>query len=342
MILSTFVAETIHVRTGEELPVEALSRYLSGQVEGFGGALTVEQFAGGHSNLTYLLRTPERDYVLRRAPHGPVPPKAHDMAREYRVLAALGPVFAKAPRVLHLCTNASVIGATFYLMERRRGRVYRSAGDVPGAGRLMSEAIVDTLVELHAVDLSALPELGKPAGFVERQVKGWTGRWEQARTEPLPKLEAVVEFLNRTIPPEGPAAIVHNDYKLDNLLFAADEPRVEAVLDWEMTTTGDPLVDVGMSLAYWRFGGAHEGSGAAPAGWLTHAEFVERYAVRTGRDLRNLAWHETLGLMKIAVILQQIYFRYVRGQTHDERFAHFGESVRRLGDMAYEQMEKSG
>lgn len=337
------MAETIAVRPGEELAEETLAAYLKERVEGFAGPLSVEQFAGGHSNLTYLLKTPAQEYVLRRAPLGPVPPKAHDMAREYRVLAALAPVFAKAPHVLHCCEDARVVGATFYLMERRRGRTYREASEIPGDGRLTSEAIVDTLVELHGIDLetAGLMELGKPVGFVGRQVKGWTERWERARTEPVPQLDEVVAYLNRTIPPEGKPGVVHNDYKLDNLLLALDKPRVEAVLDWEMTTIGDPLVDLGMSLTYWQVGGAHGKAGVGPEGWLTRNQFVERYAERTGRDLRHLPWHETLGLMKIAVILQQIYFRYVGGQTRDQRFAQFGESVRRLGSLAHEQMERS-
>ena len=206
----------------------------------------------------------------------------------------------------------------------------------------MSEAVVDTLVDLHSIDLASagLLELGKPAGFVERQVKGWTERWERSKTEPVPKLDEVVAFLNRSIPAEGKPSVVHNDYKLDNLLFALDEPRVEAVLDWEMTTIGEPLVDVGMSLAYWRVGGAHGVSAPGPLGWLSREQFIGRYGERTGRDLRHLPWHETLGLMKIAVILQQIYFRFVHGQTEDQRFARFGESVRRLGDLAHGQMER--
>ena len=330
------------MRAGEELAVASLAAYLTAQVEGFGGPLEVEQFAGGHSNLTYLLKTPGREYVLRRAPLGPVAPKAHDMAREFRMLAALAPVFSKAPRVLHCCTDATVIGTTFYLMERRRGRNYREAGEVPGDGQAMSEAVVDTLVDLHSIDLTSagLLELGKPGGFVERQVKGWTERWERSKTEPVPKLDEVIVFLNRTIPAEGRPSVVHNDYKLDNLLFALDEPRVEAVLDWEMSTIGEPLVDLGMSLAYWRVGGAHGVSAPGPLGWLSREQFVGRYGERTGRDLRHLPWHETLGLMKIAVILQQIYFRYVHGQTEDQRFARFGQSVRRLGDLAHAQMER--
>ena len=334
------------MRAGEELAVASLAAYLTAHVEGFTEPLEVEQFAGGHSNLTYLLRTPGREYVLRRAPLGPVAPKAHDMAREFRVLAALSPVFSKAPSVLHCCTDPSVIGATFYLMERRRGRNYREASEIPregpGEGRAMSEAVVDTLVDLHSIDLASagLLELGKPAGFVERQVKGWTERWERSKTEPVPKLDEVVAFLNRSIPAEGKPSVVHNDYKLDNLLFALDEPRVEAVLDWEMTTIGEPLVDLGMSLAYWRVGGAHGVSAPGPLGWMSREQFIERYGERTGRDLRHLPWHETLGLMKIAVILQQIYFRFVHGQTEDQRFARFGESVRRLGDLAHGQMER--
>ena len=337
------MVETIPVRPGEELAAAPLAAYLAQHLDGFSGPLTIEQFAGGHSNLTYLLKTGAAEYVLRRAPLGPVPPKAHDMAREFKVLAAVAPVFPQAPKVLHCCTDNSVLGATFYLMERRRGRNFREAGQITHDGCAMSEAVVDTLVDLHAIDLARhhLLDLGKPAGFLTRQVHGWTQRWQAARTEPVPTLDAVVDFLNRTIPPEGPPTLVHNDYKLDNLLFAPDQPNVEAVLDWEMTTIGDPLVDLGMSLAYWQVGGAHGLSAPGPTGWLTSEQFAQRYGERTGRDLRHLPWHETLGLMKIAVILQQIYFRYVRGQTQDERFARFGESVRRLGALAHRQMEKA-
>ncbi len=335
--------ETIRVRPGEELPGPALEAYLREHLEGFTGGLQIDQFAGGHSNLTYRLVTPGSEYVLRRAPLGPVPPKAHDMAREYRVLRALSPVFPKAPRALLCCEDAAVIGATFYVMERRFGRTFRHASEIAGEGAAMSTAMVDTLTELHAIDVTQppFPEIGKPEGFVRRQVLGWTERWERAKLEPLPELDAVVAYLNQTIPESGPPSVVHNDYKLDNLLFSADKPEVEAVLDWEMTTIGDPLADLGMALAYWQVGGAHEVQGQLPSGWLTREGFIERYALGTGRDLRHVAWHETLGLMKIAVILQQIYVRYVRGQTHDERFGRFGESVRRLAALAHRHLEKS-
>lgn len=322
--------DVIPVRAGEQLDTEALARYLDE------GPVEVRQFAGGHSNLTYLLKTSVGEHVLRRAPLGPVPPKAHDMAREFGVLRALHPVFPKAPRVYRLCEDPAVIGATFYLMERRQGRIYRDPAEVTADGAAMSAAIVDTLIELHAVDIQAtgLIALGKPEGFLERQVKGWSERWRRAQTEPSAESDTVIAWLEQRLPGQLPATLVHNDYKLDNLMFAADSPQVEAVLDWEMTTVGDPLADLGLSLCYWQLGGAHSvASGESPrlpAGWFTREQFVERYAARTGRDLTHLRWHEVLGVFKLAVILQQIYYRYVKGQTRDERFANFGERVRGL------------
>lgn len=322
--------DVIAVRPGEELDLHSLEGYLGE------GPVELKQFGGGHSNLTYLLKTSANEYVLRRAPLGPVPPKAHDMAREFSVLRALHPVFPQAPRVYRLCEDPAVIGATFYLMERRRGRVFRDPAEIAAEGAEISAAIVDTLIELHAVDIEAsgLIVLGKPEGFLERQVQGWSERWRRAQTEVVPDADRVIAWLGERRPPALPATLVHNDYKLDNLMFAAGEARVEAVLDWEMTTVGDPLADLGLSLCYWQLGGAHSIAGGAapggPAGWFTRDQFVERYAARTGRDLTHLRWHEVLGVFKLAVILQQIYYRYAQGQTRDPRFARFDERVRGL------------
>ena len=330
-------SDTAPMRPGEELDLARLGDYLNQHLPA--ATYEVEQFSGGHSNLTYLLKAGAREYVLRRAPLGPVAPKAHDMAREYNVLRRLHPVFGEAPGVVHLCEDASVIGAVFYLMERRRGVIFRDPSLIAEYGRERSLAMVDTLVELHAVDIRAagLDALGKPEGFLERQVTGWVGRWRNAALPESPDAARVVSVLTSQIPASPPATVVHNDYKLDNVMFSEREPGViEAVLDWEMTTVGDPLADVGLALCYWEMGGAYGKGAGRPAGWLSEDEFVERYAASTGRDMTHLRWHRVLGVFKLAVILQQIYVRYARGQTRDERFAGFGERVQMLMERARE------
>lgn len=340
------------MRAGEELDLEALRRYLDGRIEGAGTGVAVEQFPGGHSNLTYLLSIGGREYVLRRAPLGPVPPKAHDMAREFRVLHAVHPHFAAAPKPYLLCEDPSIIGAVFYLMERRRGIVIRSSIPAalaarPGLPAEISQAYLDCLVELHAVDISknGLSALGKPQGFVERQVRGWTERWKAAKTEESPASERVIEYLHSHLPPDGPPSLVHNDFKLDNLMLRPSEPvRVEAVLDWEMTTIGDPLVDLGLTLCYWDPPDRDVRAGPVPClttgpGWLTRDQFAAEYARRTGRDMSSLPFHEVLGIFKLAVIVQQIYVRWFRGQTRDERFANFNVRVRSLMEGAARRIE---
>ncbi|HLX42980.1 MAG TPA: phosphotransferase family protein [Bryobacteraceae bacterium] len=343
--------DTSAVRKGEELDVGALGEYLRSRIDGVAGGIVVEQFPGGHSNLTYLLTIGGLEYVLRRAPLGPVAPKAHDMVREARVLSAVHPHFPPAPKVYLVCEDAGVIGAPFFLMERRKGIVLRDR--VPPevcahenyADRI-SRAFVDCLVELHAVDVEGqgLTSLGKPEGFVERQVKGWSERWERARTEANPEMDRVMAWLAATIPPSGTATLVHNDFKLDNVMLDTSSPdRIEAVLDWEMTTVGEPLCDVGLTLCYWSSvlvpGTSSEAITAGP-GWYSRDEFVEQYSARTGRDCSALPWHEVLGVFKLAVILQQIYFRFWRGQTTDERFRTFDQRVKALTGQAARMVEK--
>ena len=338
-------ADTTGIRAGEELNTAALLEYLRGKVEGIDHTLAVEQFPGGHSNLTYLLHTGGREYVLRRAPIGPVAPKAHDMAREYRLLHALHPQFAETPAVYHLCEDPAIIGSTFFLMERRRGIVLRDRvpeplSSIPDFPVLASEAFVDCLVRLHSIDVSREPlrSLGKPEGYVERQVRGWAGRWYRARTEEFLEMDDVIGWLGRRIPPATGSALIHNDYKLDNVMLATDPPgRIEAVLDWEMATLGDPLSDLGLTLCYWCWAAAPQAEGITQQpGWYTRDELVNRYAQRTGRDLRHLAYYEVLGVFKLAVIIQQIYHRFHIGQTRDERFRHFDRRVRRLVSLAAE------
>ena len=300
----------------------------------------VAQFPGGHSNLTYLLRFGDADVVVRRPPFGPVPPTAHDMAREFRWLTAMHRVFPLAPRPYLLCEDPDVIGSVFYAMERRRGMVVRAEEPPvlanPPARRRVSEAMIDTLADLHAIDVSAqgLSALGKPAGFVERQVRGWSDRWHRCRTTPLPDMDALAAWLREHLPADpARASVVHGDFKLDNVMIDPDDVgRIVAVLDWEMSALGDPLVDVGIVLAYWSPTAPPEQRDALTTithrpGYFSPQEVVERYAVRSGRDVSAIRYYEIFAVFKIAVVIQQIYYRYVQGQTTDHRFATFDARV---------------
>ena len=349
-------SDTTPVRPGEELNVAALADWLFGKIAGAERGIEVEQFPGGHSNLTYLVRMngDGREYVLRRAPLGPVAPKAHDMAREFRVLQMLHPHFGEAPEVFYLCENPAVLGSVFFLMERRQGLILRDEipqqlAGVPNYPRRVSEAIIDCLIRLHAIDVSktGLITLGKPEGFLERQVLGWADRWNRAKTDEVPKMDRVIQWLVDRRPTSHAPTLVHNDYKLDNVMLAFPSTdsneavdRVEAVLDWEMATIGDPLADLGLTLCYWAWAEAPQlRARGVPAltsqpGWYTRDQFIERYAKRTGRDLSRIGYYEVLGVFKLAVILQQIYYRFRRGQTQDARFQNFDESVRGLVELA--------
>ncbi len=303
--------------------------------------LEVEQFPGGHSNLTYLVRFGNVELVVRRPPFGPVAPTAHDMAREYRWLAAVHPVFPLAPRPYLLCEDPEVIGSVFYVMERRRGVVVRheeppEVADRPDARRRVSGALVDALVDLHAIDVTtgALASLGKPAGFVGRQVRGWTERWHRSKIDDLPEMDDLAEWLSVHLPPDPVSpTIVHGDFKLDNVMLdPSDVGRLVAVFDWEMSALGDPLVDLGILLAYWAPtapSGLHDALTPVThrPGWFTRNEILERYAGRSGRDVSTILFYETFARFKIAVVIQQIFYRYRRGQTDDARFAAFGERV---------------
>jgi aminoglycoside phosphotransferase (APT) family kinase protein len=340
--------DTAPVRPSEELNLAALADWLRGQIGGAEPGITVEQFPSGHSNLTYLLLIDGREYVLRRGPLGPVAPKAHDMAREFRVLQMVHPHFREAPEGFHLCEDPAVLGAVFFLMERRRGLVLRD--EIPpqleklqNYPELVSEAFVDCLIRLHAIDVSktGLIALGKPAGFLERQVLGWADRWNRAKTDEMPQMDRVIRWLVARRPSSPAPTLVHNDYKLDNVMLgAALVDRIEAVLDWEMATVGDPLADLGLTLCYWTWAASPQlRAREVPAitsrpGWYTRDQFVRRYEERTGRDLSQIGYYEVLGMFKLAVILQQIYHRFRRGQTRDTRFQNFGERVKGLVDLA--------
>lgn len=336
------------VRPGEELPLEPLSRFLQTNLPDFSGNLEVLQFPHGHSNLTYLLRSGDRQYVLRRPPFGNKVKSAHDMGREFRVLAPLSRVYPPAPRPLAACDDESVIGAPFYVMEYRAGLILRrdwpkSLPADPQLLRRMCESLVDQLAELHRVDVRAagLQELGKPEGYVSRQIQGWTKRYHDAKTDDIPEMDQIADWLAANLPPESPPSLIHNDFKFDNVVFDPRAPeKIVAVLDWEMTTLGDPLMDLGTTLGYWAESGEQEILGESIVGptclpgALTRREVVARYSERTGLRPASFNFYFIYGLFKIAVIVQQIYVRYVRGFTQDPRFANLNDRVRRLAVQA--------
>jgi aminoglycoside phosphotransferase (APT) family kinase protein len=345
------------VRSGEELDVVSLTNYVRQHLlSDFGqkGSIEVEQFPGGHSNLTYLIRIGRDEFVLRRPPVGPVAPTAHDMPREYKLLSVIHPHFSLAPRPVLLCEELDVIGVPFYLMERRGGLIVRQKLppqlDDLQLRRRLSESVVDTLAALHHVDIetTGISQIGKPNGFVARQVYGWADRWHRSKTSELAEMDQVVEWLSDRLPADsaGKATIVHNDFKLDNLMLDETDPsRIVAVLDWEMSTVGDPLIDVGLLLSYWTMQGSDQTSSLRAVtngpGWLTREEMIERYEQQSGRSLSLIVFYETFARFKVAVVIQQIYFRYVRGQTKDERFRNFDALVRELATDALELAQLS-
>jgi aminoglycoside phosphotransferase (APT) family kinase protein len=285
----------------------------------------------------------EREFVLRRPPHGPVAVGAHDMKREYRVLSKLWEPFALAPRAYLLCTDHDVLGVDFVVMERRNGVVIRRdlparLVDDPVAQRHLGENFVDALAALHSVDYLAcgLADLGKPEGYLQRQMDGWINRWYAAETNDRPSAEDVIAWLAAHRPPQSGSAIIHNDYKLDNTIVDAEDLQTFlAVLDWDMSTLGDPLSDLGNVLALWVEPGdppalQHSTMPIVGPGFPSRCDIVERYAARTGRDVSNVGWYRAFNIFRYAVIDQQIYVRYRRGQTQDDRFRDLGAVVKQL------------
>ena len=337
-----FPEDTAPIRPEERFDEVVVADYLRRNVPEVAGAeITFAQFPGGKANLTYQVRAGDLELVLRRPPLGPVAPGSHDMAREHQVLSVLWSAYPRAPRAYHLCTDGSVMGKPFFVMERRRGVVIRDSWPVgfpAGMRRPLAEDLVDALGELHLVDFEALGlgGLGRPEGFVARQVAGWTDRWHRAKTGDVAAMDELAALLAADVPAPQAATLLHNDFKLDNTMADFDG-RVVAVFDWDMATLGDPLVDLGTALAYWAdpddpafliFG--DEAITLAP--YLSKGEFVDRYAAHTGFDVSSVKFYEALALFRLTVIIQQIYVRYVRGQTSDERFAALGELPPQLAE----------
>jgi aminoglycoside phosphotransferase (APT) family kinase protein len=347
------------VRPGQGFDADALAAWLRARVDGLEGAPELLQFGRGYSNLTYLVRfggrenAGARELVVRRSPPGVNIKSAHDMGREFRILSALAPHWSKAPRPLAHCEDASVIGTPFYAMERVHGVILRAKVpeglvlDAPTMRRA-SEALCDTLAEIHDLDWRAvgLGDLGKPQGYIERQVRGWADRYAKARTDDVPQVEKLVAWLDAHRPPESGATLVHNDFKYDNVVLSADLGRVEAVLDWEMATIGDPLMDLGTALAYWiepedppvlqvsAFGPTNR------PGNLTRVEFAERWSRATGRDASDVVFYFVFALFKFTVVGQQLYKRWVDGQTKEERYSMMLEAVRAVASFALVVIEK--
>lgn len=337
-------AEAKHVRDEDAFDVPAVDAWLRAAAPAAGlgaGPPEVRQFSGGASNLTYLLRYPERDLILRRPPPGVKAKGAHDMAREYRVQERLRPVYPYVPEMVALCEDPAVLGSDFYVMARVEGTIPRArlpegvAGD-PGATRAMCESVIDRLCDLHAIDpvAAGLGDLGRGAGYVARQVDGWSRRYRDARTPNVPSFEGVMAWLDDLRPRDVALRVVHNDFRLDNVVLDPDDPmRVAGVLDWEMATLGDPLMDLGGALAYWVQ--ADDGPGMRllqrqPThlpGMLTRAEVVAHYTARTGLPVRHWAFYEVFGLFRLAVIIQQIYRRYHLRQTRNPAFRNFWIAV---------------
>ena len=334
-----------NIRTGEELDWTKLREYLHSVLPQLDEDMEVSQFHGGHANLTYLLRFGAKELVLRRPPFGKIAPGAHDMKREYRVLSKLYRFFPAAPRAYHLCEDDSVIGAKFVIMERRSGVVLRYRmldcfAGFPRAEERLTEAMIRAEADLHRVDVQAagLEQLGKPKGFVIRQLAGWKKRWELAKTEENPDMDRTFANLSIDVPKPQAVSIVHNDIKFDNCQFQPDDPdTVTSIFDWDMATLGDPLVDLGSTLSYWPDERLQEFENLPVTlqGNFPSKQFlIAKYGECSGFSMEKVGWYESFAYWKGAVIAQQLYKRYCDGATTDQRMAGFGESAKVLAMLA--------
>jgi aminoglycoside phosphotransferase (APT) family kinase protein len=342
------------VRSGEELAADRLEAYLKSRLPDLDGPLTVRQFPRGFSNLTYVLRVGDQELVLRRPPFGAKIKSAHDMGREYKILSSLVTIYPKAPRPLLFCDDESVLGAPFYIMTRLEGIILRpqmpeEMNPPPELMGQIADSFISNLVELNGVDFqgAGLADLGRPEGYVQRQIEGWTRRYQNSRTDEILEMERTAGWLAENSPAESGAALIHNDYKYDNIVLdPADWSQIIGVLDWEMTTIGDPLMDLGTSLGYWvqrddpQEIQALQFSPTTLPGNPTRQELVDRYQQLSGREVDNIVFYYVYGLFKLAVIVQQIYYRYKKGHTRDPRFANLIHAVKACGRMAVQAIDK--
>lgn len=351
--MSSLIDGAREVRPDEGPDLAVLTPWLAARIPGLEPPLVVEQFPGGHSNLTFLLRDAGgNEWVLRRPPRGATIATAHDMAREVRTLRAIRPHFPRVPEVVAESDGEGPLGVPFYVMERLRGVILRGTKPKvvpdPSQMRRLSTALVDDLALLHGLDLdtTGLRDLGKPEGYARRQIEGWTKRYLAARTDEIPEIERAAAWLAERIPADAPPALIHNDWKYDNVVLdPQDLGRIIGVLDWEMATVGDPALDLATSLGYWIDPDDSEEMKMMPLGPTTlpgnlnRAEIVERWAAQTGRDPGNPVLLYVYGLFKVAVIAQQIYARFKAGNSSDPRFASMIIGVMLLGRQAVRAIE---
>jgi aminoglycoside phosphotransferase (APT) family kinase protein len=345
------------VREGEALDGDVILAFLKERIDGIKGPLDIQQFPSGFSNLTYLVRAGGKEYVLRRPPFGKKAVSAHDMGREYRVLSALHPVFPYCPKPVAYTDDESIMGSPFYVMERIEGIILRRSlpsgfSLSPEQAEKLCQNMVDLHCDLHRLDYKAvgLETFGKPEGYVKRQVRGWSGRYRDSKTPDVPDFEEVIGWLEENSPADTAfPCIIHNDYKFDNLVLDPEDPlKIIGVLDWEMTTIGDPLMDLGSSLAYWVTRDDPEEMQLLVTqptlleGMITRRRIVDRYAQRSGRDIGNFDFYYAFGIFRLAVIAQQIYYRFYHGQTKDKRFASLGFGVTIFDKVAKRVIKGSG
>ncbi len=344
--------KTFPIRAGEELDKEALANYLKENVPEVGPILNITQFPGGFSNLTYCLHTENIEYVLRRPPAGANIKGGHDMGREFRVLSLLKSHYKKIPNPLIYCESAEIIGVPFYVMEKIQGIILRPSNAVKlqisaEIFQNIGKSLIDNLVNLHALDIqkTGLSQLGKPEGYVQRQVEGWVQRYQNAETEVIENMNQVGVWMKNNQPTEQSPAFLHNDYKYDNVILNPDNlSEILGVLDWEMATVGDPLMDLGATLAYWIEPNDAESLKLFNLTWLpgnlTRQEVVEHYTQKSGRDLSNILFYYVFGLYKNAVIVQQIYARWKKGFTNDTRFGGLLPVIIEMANKAAQTIEK--
>jgi aminoglycoside phosphotransferase (APT) family kinase protein len=326
------------VRDEDRFDVERMHQWLQPFI-GVDELPQVSQFRSGASNLTYLLQYPDRELVLRKPPVGMKAASAHDMKREFLIQSRLQPVYPLVPSMVALCDDQSVMGSDFYVMERVVGDIFRRdvpEGVTPADVSVMADSLINGLVQLHAVDASILAELNKGPGYVQRQVEGWSKRYRNALTDDVPNGEKVMAWLDANRPADVASCVIHGDWRIDNVVFDLEQARIVGVLDWELATVGDPLMDLGSSLAYWvdrddesAFAALRRQPSHLP-GMPTREEFVQRYLQLSGRSCADFTFYEVFGLFRLAVIIQQIWARYRAGQTTNPAFAGFGDACNTL------------
>jgi aminoglycoside phosphotransferase (APT) family kinase protein len=338
--------DTIPVRKGEELNLAVLEQFLRSNIENLpNSSLELLQFSAGHSNLTYQIKMGEWEAVLRRPPLGPVAPKAHDMEREFKIISELHSVFSVTPKPVLFSNQEEIVGSPFFIMERKNGIVIDTSfpEEITVTEELchrLSEVMVDKLVQLHGINYkeTGLGAISKPEGFTERQVHGWISRYERAKTDEINAVESLKKWLAGNIPIQQDAAVIHYDYKFNNAMFNESLSDMAGLFDWEMATVGDPLADLGVAMGYWNQADdpdeLKKGQGTASItvneGFFSRKQFIELYAKKSGRDVSNMNFYLTFAYFKLAVICQQIYYRYKKGQTNDYRFANFNDKVKTL------------